>query len=348
MGPTYWHTKKMWREFLKFCPSEIILEINRSERRITLKGDRHVYFKSADNPDSLRSEGLDVLWVDEGGQVSEEAWELALRPALMDRLGKGIFTGSPKGKNWYYRLWMRGQDPLQAVYESWSFSSYTNPYLNRKELDDFKADMTELAFLQEVMAEFVDDVGSVFRGIRACVSGGLEEPQTWKSYVAGCDLAKHSDFTVICILDHMGHLVFFDRFSRLDWVFQCKRIVEACRRYRAPLLLDSTGVGDPIFDLLWREGLDVEGYKFTNQSKKELIENLSIMIDNRQLSYPDIPVLLNEMSIFGYKMSPVGNVQYGAPKGYHDDCPTALGLACWKLRNKQNTGPAMYAVNTRR
>jgi hypothetical protein len=204
--------------------------------------------------------------------------------------------------------------------------------------------MPELAYRQEILAEFLDDVGSVFRNIKGCVNGSLEEPIAGKRYVAGCDLAKHEDFTVICVLDDHGHLVYFDRFSQLDWVFQSKRIVDICRRYNnARLLLDSTGVGDPIYDNLRRSGLSVEGYKFTNASKKDLIENLSIAIENKAITYPDIPVLLSELGLFGYKISPAGVTTYNAPDGYHDDCVIALALASW-FQNKPKANPSFLLL----
>ena len=105
VAPTYWHTQRQWSEFFNFCPPELIEEIHRTDRHVTLKGKRHVWFKSADNPDSLRSQGVKVLWVDEGAQISEEAWTMALRPSLMDEKGIAVFTGTPRGHNWYFRLW---------------------------------------------------------------------------------------------------------------------------------------------------------------------------------------------------------------------------------------------------
>ncbi|RLC88051.1 MAG: hypothetical protein DRJ03_04075 [Chloroflexi bacterium] len=331
VAPTYWHTQKMWREFLRFCPRVLIVEINRADHHIRLVGDRHVWFKSADNPDSLRSEGLDWLWMDEGGQIKEEAWDLALRPALMDRKGVAWFTGTPKGKNWYFRLWTRGQDPAQKDYESWTFPSHSNPYLDPKEIEDFARDMPELALRQEIYAQFIEDVGSVFRGVEECVKGSLEPPVLHKTYVMGADLAKHQDFTVLCVLDNDGHLCAFDRFSELDWVFQRRRIVNLAQRYKARLLIDSTGVGDPVLDELRRNNVKVEGYKFTSASKKDLIENLSILIDNRKISFPDIPELVNELKLYGYTTTPSGTIRYGAPEGYHDDCVIALALAAWQV-----------------
>jgi phage FluMu gp28-like protein len=330
VAPTFWHTQKQWKEFLRYCPREFIIEVHRGEHKITLLGNREVWFRSCDNPDSLRSEGLDILWMDEGGQIKEDAWTMALRPALMDKKGKAFFTGTPKGKNWYFQLWTRGQDKDQTDYESWAFPSTGNPYIDPSEVADFARDMPEMAYKQEILAEFVDDVGSVFRKVDGCIAGKYEPYSRFKAYYMGVDLAKHMDFTVLCVLDNDGHLCAFDRFNQLDWVFQRKRIINLAHKYPCRILMDSTGVGDPVFDELKRSGLTVSGYKFTNASKKELIENLSIRIENREISYPNEPVLMNELKLFGYTVSPSGIISYGAPEGYHDDCVIALALAAWQ------------------
>ena len=130
-----------------------------------------------------------------------------------------------------------------------------------------------------------------------------------------------------------GHLCAFDRFSELDLVFQRKRIVQLAQGYDARLLIDSTGVGDPVCDELYRENVRIDRYKFTNATKKDLIENLSIIIENGQLTIPQIPELINDLKLYGYKTTPSGNVQYGSSEGYHDDCVVALALAAWQLKH---------------
>jgi hypothetical protein len=250
----------------------------------------------------------------------------------MDKHGRAIFTGTPKGQNWYFQLWTKGQDPLQQDYKSWSFPSSTNPYLDPKEIQEFARDMPEMALRQELYAEFLRDVGSVFRNVESLVKGSLEPPNQGKTYVMGCDVAKHQDFTVAVILDSDGQLCAFERYGELDWELQIKRIAELCLQYHARLLIDASGVGDPLFDRLQRSGLHVDGYKFTSASKAELVENLSMMIDQKAISYPNIPELINELKLFGYTTSKGGTVQYGAPSGYHDDCVIALALATWQIR----------------
>jgi hypothetical protein len=335
VAPTFWHTQKQWKEVMRHCPKEIIVDINRGEHKITLLGGREIWFRSADNPDSLRSEGIDVLWMDEGGQIKEDAWTLALRPALMDKKGIAFFTGTPKGKNWYFQLWTRGQDKTQTDYESWAFPSGSNPYIDKAEIEDFARDMPELAYRQEILAEFLDEVGSVFRKVRRCIKGDYEERRDDKVYFMGVDLAKTQDFTVLTVIDHEGHVCAWDRFAQLDWVFQQSRIINLAEKYKAKVIIDSSGVGDPIFDELHRKGLQVIGYKFTNATKKDLIDNLSIRIDNEEVSYPDIPVLVNELQLYGYTTNKQGVVYYGAPEGYHDDAVISLALAAWMVKHGQ-------------
>ena len=45
--------------------------------------------------------------------------------------------------------------------------------------------------------------------------------------------------------------------------------------------------------------------------------------------------MISELKLFGYKTTSNGNVQYGAPEGYHDECVVALALAAWQLKRFQ-------------
>ena len=312
-------------------PQEFIgkkLEQQEVIRFLQLRNGSEIWFHSAENPETLRGGGIDYLVVDEPALMKRSVWENVLRPALSDRKGRVVFISTPKGGNWFRELWSRGQDPLFPDYKSWSFPTVANPYIDAGEVEDARRTLPEMVFRQEYLAEFLEDIGAVFRRVTDHVV--KDELQSRGSRcLVGVDLAKHQDFTVLTAMDESGQVVGFDRFQQLDWVFQKQRIKGFAERFDGKVLMDSTGVGDPIFDDLSRMGLDVEGYKFTAPSKKALVENLSTMLDNDEITYPEIPELINELRIFGYKMGPSGNVSYSAPEGYHDDCVVSLALAAW-------------------
>lgn len=267
--------------------------------------------------------------VDEAARVSRDVWEEVLRPAVSDTAGKVLFISTPKGKNWFYELWTRGFDPQHPDYKSWKFPTSDNPKVPTADIEQARQSLPVDVFNQEYLAEFLDNNAGVFRNVKACIGSVAQEPDPAHAYRAGLDLARLTDFTVLTILDENGNQVFFDRFNMLDWAVQKQRIISTVQKYDARLLLDSTGIGDPIFDDLSRAGLAVDGYKFTSDSKKKLIELLMLSFEKGRIRILDEPVQANELDIFEYTIGQSGTVHYSAPEGYHDDCVIGLALANW-------------------
>jgi hypothetical protein len=108
-----------------------------------------------------------------------------------------------------------------------------------------------------------------------------------RDVVVGCDVAKHTDFTVLIAMDAAtGRCFAMERFNHLDWPVQKERILSFARNVRGRLILDATGVGDPIYDDLKRVYPDVEGFKLTNASKTQLIQRLIVAVEQRKVSWP--------------------------------------------------------------
>ena len=340
VAPNYELTKKVFREVIIIMNTYFKGSIERQSEAnnyIKLRGGSELVGKSADNPVGLLGEGLDFLIIDEAASLKREVWEEYLRPTLADRQGWALFISSPKGKNWFYEEFVRGQDREEGTVQSWNFLTSHNPYIPKKEIAHAKKHLPERVFLQEFQGKFIEDIGGVFRGVRDCVGGRLEDPDANKSYVIGVDLAKYQDYTVIVVMEKTNmQVVYFDRFHKLDWNFQKNKIANVIRRYNnAQCTIDATGIGDPIFDDLNRLGLNIIPYKISGVSKKPLIENLSLNIQEGNISYPDIPELINELNIYAYTQSQTtGHTSYSAPEGYHDDIVIALALACWNLKSE--------------
>jgi phage terminase large subunit-like protein len=345
VAPIYSQSKMAFRTFLsaakKGKAEAAFKAVSHSELRIEMINGAAIMFKSADNPDNLRGEGLCRVVVDEAARVKREVWEAVLRPAVSDTQGRVLFISTPKGKNWFYELWTRGQDKLQPEFKSWKFPTADNPKISESDILQARQSLPVDVFNQEYLAEFLENSAGVFRNIQACIGSRREEPLPGKEYSAGLDLARLTDFTVLTILDQAGRQVYWDRFNLLDWTVQKERIIPVIRLYKAKLNVDATGVGDPIYEDLRRADLDVQGYKFTADSKKKLIETLMIGFDQKKVSIFDERVQTNELEIFEYRIGSSGMVHYSAPEGYHDDAVIALALAYW-LIGGTNLGQEAY------
>jgi phage FluMu gp28-like protein len=252
-----------------------------------------------------------------------------------------LFISTPKSFNWFHELFCKGQLPEEKEFESWQFPTAASPFVDMEEIAAAEKSLPQIVFRQEYLAEFIDEAGSVFRGVNECICGELEEPDEKKNYVMGADLAKHQDFTVLVVRDgEEKHVVAFERFNELSWEFQKSKILALAKKYNdARIVLDSSGVGDPLYDDLSRDKADIEAFTFTNESKAKLIESLSIAIEQKQLTFPNLPELINELHAFGFEVLPSGRMRYCAPGHLHDDCVIAVALAWKECKDYTYTDP---------
>lgn len=165
VAPTFPHARVAWRLMLSLASQIPTTKIDRANMRIALPGGGWVQVKSAKDPTALRSEGLDLVVVDEAAFIPSrkwpQVWKQALRPALADRLGRAMFISTPNGFNHFYDLW---QEAVGAP--DWFTShlpAWENPWIAPSEIEDARRDLPEAVFRQEYGAEFVDVAGSLFR-----------------------------------------------------------------------------------------------------------------------------------------------------------------------------------------
>jgi len=335
VSPTYRQSKMIAFKMIKdYLPEKLIKNINLSELTFLLANGSEISLKGADTEDGLKGVGLTFVVLDEFASMRANAWYEELRPTLADSGGRAMFIGTPKGRNHFYDLFVKdGND-----YESFRFRTEDNPYIPKEEIEEMRKDMPESLFRQEVLAEFLDDSSGVFRGVQRCIVGELKSPVLGRFYVMGVDLAKTVDFTVLTVIDSVTReVVAFERFQDLSWKEQKFRVQRLAAKYNNALcLLDQTGVGDPVLEDLQSSNISVEGFKFSsNLAKREVIENLSIAIEQRRITFPkELDILTKELLEFGYNITNSGNITYSAPSGKHDDCVISLALAVWSLRSQ--------------
>lgn len=324
------HMRRMAQQYSKFIKPN---GYNKSDRSIELINGSVWYFKGADDPENLEGETLDGLVLDEAAKYPEEVWFQTLKPMLAVKQGWVDFIGKPRGNNYFKRLWNSAETD-----NDWTrihYASNTSPFFSQTEYDEARANTPLDIFRQEYDAEFVDYSGTVFRNLEYYPYWGeLEPANPGKKYYAGIDLARTHDFTVIVILDHRKKICAFERFNNIPWSLQKEKIKKICSDYNANVVIDSTGLGDPIFDDLAMAGMKISGYKFTNQTKRVLIEQLIMDLENEELTMVRIPELINEMNNFEKEETSSGLIRYHGSQGVHDDGVIALSLANYNCIKK--------------
>jgi phage FluMu gp28-like protein len=143
------------------------------------------------------------------------------------------------------------------------------------------------------------------------------------------DFAKSADYTVLVgMTTNSKKCFYYRRLNKTDY----KIVLEILKReavfYDADVIFDATGVGAGLADFLSRD-MNAYPYKFTNESKNELINKLIIACEYSEIELPNIITMRNEFEIFTYTLSKTGKMLYSAPEGKHDDCVVAVALANW-------------------
>jgi hypothetical protein len=323
--PTYSLAKVFFNRLIHALP----FLNNKSDLKLSFPNGGSVEFFTGERLDNLRGRKFHWVIIDEASFIPnlEQGWLNSIRPTLTDYKGRALFLSTPRGKNYFYSLFMKGGED---GWESFKFTTYDNPYIDSTEIDEARTQLPAAVFEQEYMANPMENAANPFGSehIRACI-----RPMSYNEPVCyGIDLAKSYDFTVIIGLDLNGIVCYYERFQR-DWSTTKQTILKLPKK---PIVIDSTGVGDPIFEDLQREGLQIQGLKFTQGSKQQLMIGLQTAIHTQKIGYPDGEIV-RELEVFEYQYSATG-VKYSAPSGFHDDCVMALSLAWHNMNFKAGSG----------
>ncbi len=317
--------------FIDHFPKDYVKKISNSEMQIITKNGSVFQVIGTDNIDSVMGTNPRGCVFSEYSLQQPRAWDY-IRPILAENEGWAVFNFTPRGRNHAWQLLQLARsDPawfhqVLTVKDTGAIADET--------LDREKREMTRDFFEQEYLCVFTDGAGQFFKNIEACLWDGNLEPQPRVQYQAGIDLAKIRDWTVLTVIDlntfKVGRQI---RFNQIDYTVQKKYIKEFYERWHKPrTYIDKTGVGEPIYDDLWAAGLSrLEPFVFTEQSKKDLLINLQLKLEQRIIQIPNDETLLNELKAFRYDLGDNGQTRIIGIQGVPTDTVMSLALAVWQL-----------------
>jgi hypothetical protein len=305
---------------------------NESKRTMEL-GKGLLRVKTGRDADVLRGFDADVLILDECAFLDPTAWYEVGAPMMADRDGTAIFLSTPLRKNWFYHLYQKAIADTTGRWMAVHATTLDNPHLNQKAVGELAQDMTEEAYRQEILAEFLEGQGQVFRNIDACATAPRVEPYAGE-FVMGVDTAQKQDYSVGVVIDKTTRrMVDMIRFNAVPWAVYRERMAGLADKWHVErIIFEINSVGSPNFEALAMDGLPVVAFNTTAQSKPPLIESLRLAFERQEIEIQDDPALLSELGAYEYTVSAQGRPAYSAPAGLHDDCVMALALA-WQGAN---------------
>jgi hypothetical protein len=318
------------------------------------KGDNEVHWwnnakwflRSADAPDSIVSKGYNMIVIDEAALILQEVWQKQILPIARKKNCKIILISTPRGKNWFYQLFLDGLDAAKKRY-----FSIQQPWWKRPDypqlLIDLMKDLPKHIREQEFEAKFLDAGGGIFGNFKKIFYGKEiqfnSDQQEWyhkdwrkyidKECVMSVDFAKSVDYTVIAISDINKTLLYYCRLNKTDYKTVLSKIDMLAKKFNyCDLIYDATGVGNGLGDFL---GANINAYPFvfTNESKNDIIHRMAVAFEYAQWKIPNIVTVRNEFELLEMRVTKTGKISYSAPDGKHDDVVMSMSMLNWYIEN---------------
>lgn len=288
---------------------------------------------------------VDLAIMDEAAIMPGRIWYQIISPTLIDREGEALMISTPRGRNWFYDVWTRGQDEAQKDWASWTFTTQDNETLPTGEADRMAADLPRLEADQEIYAKWLAAGSSVFlleeyAKQRDVVSdtGIVVGPDIKGTVFLGVDLARTNDYTVLYgELEYNRKNCYYARWNGVAWSEQKQRIRRAVRTIlragaeHVTLMVDDGNAGTVIIEDLQEEGYDVLGVNFTTH-KANMVRLLATDLEMGKAFVLEDGLV--EFENYGMRVTASGKTSYSAPDSQHDDIVCSKMLAHWGCVNE--------------
>ena len=297
--------------------------------------------RSADTPHRLRGEGLDFLVMDEAAFVKPDVWQQVLRPTLTERKGGALFISTPMGmNNWFYELWemAEGRDD----WERFQFPSWSNPLVDKEEVEQAKTEVGSIVYAQEYLAEFVEagqgllkpewlryfkeKNGRYFTGTE---NVELSECTRFCTVDLATSIDEKADYTVIasCAVTPQGKILVLDVYrDRMQAPDIIPRIRQKMEEYDLQWVgMERVGFQLSLIQFAKREGLAVKELK-ADKDKISRAMPLAARMESGDIYFRQgamwLPEVERELMTF--------------PVGHHDDIVDAIsyGVLCAQVRRE--------------
>ena len=345
--PTNNQCRKCFKDAVNMLRSSkgIITSANASFLEIEFFNGSIIYFKSGEQRENLRGYTCTgLLALDEVAFLGSYIEELCFPYCNVSKANILMFS-TPKFKSGVYWNWYeRALSNFPGVYLV-DFNDYdTSMLLSPEQLEAYRLSLAPTTFQSEYLGEFIEESGTVFKDFARLYN---ESPEMTGVYSVGIDWGSGSgnDYTAVSIFNDKKEQVDVFYFNDLSPQEQIEIIEQNLQKYyptkrrgqAVNVVVEMNSIGRIFYDLLAEKlgshyGVSLKGFTTTNESKRKIIENLQLEIQNGTITL--IPDTEQSLQLSGYEIesTATGKITYNGKNGIHDDLVVSTSLAVWNLK----------------
>ena len=351
ISPTFQLGRKVYTEITKMLEGKgVIKKANASTLTIETIYGSTLQCHSIEAYTSIRGTTVSgILVMDECAYYAdilpngEEPFSNVIYPIIKARKPKVLCISTPRGKRgMYWQLYLRAVNGEKGYREITS-TIFDDSLVSEEEINEIKRNISDIAFRQEFMVEFLDSSLTFFKDYQDCFSDFTFNDKE-KIHI-GCDLsANGEDATVVTLINESMQVKQYVIEGTLDVKYnKIANIINSVPNLVAAYL-ENNGVGTPMIQeikKLVRHKSKIYEFTTTNSSKEEIVSDMAVKIANKEIHFNnDDNGLFAELGSFIVKYTKSGKMQFEAQSGKHDD---RILSACIALKCK--TDFANYGIN---
>lgn len=338
--PTFALGDKIFDEIVQvLSPTGLIKKANASKMLIETVFGSKLKFFSFQNPNAIRGFTIKngYLILDEAAFIADKLPDGSdpigvIFPLIKANLktNKVLYISTPNGKR---GLFYEGYMKALAKSPGWrcySADIYADQLVSEEDIKFIKNSMSDIAFRQEFLVEFLDNGLTYFTGFADCFHK-FEYDYSLQQFI-GVDLsANGKDETIVTLINAKNQVKQHVIKGTLDSKYkQISDIINNTKNLKNAYI-ECNSIGAPMINeirkLVNNKNL-IQEFNTTNKSKNEILSAVSVDIAKEQIYFDENDTqLYSQFSTFTAKYSKTGAVQLEALPGYKDDRIMSLGIA---------------------
>lgn len=334
LEPTLSQSRRVFKQMVKSLGGEespVIKSSNATLLELELFNGSQVIFKSAEQREALRGATVknSILIIDEGAFIEDDIY-FVLDPIVDATKSPVMIISTPlflSGE--FYERYKRGREGSKFV-KSYDWSEYdTSALLDPEKLEYYRETMSPLKFRSEILGEFIEEGSYIFGDIGKCVDSKAAANAV--PVYAGIDWGggDGGNSTVLTLISKDRVVRECLRWKDFDSVDLVDVIAEEIiKRGLKRVQVEKNSIGKTFYDMLKRKvpaGM-LKLFITTNDSKREIIEELIKAFQKGTITIPDDPTLKKQLQHYAQEKTKTGYTYNGAD-GVEDDYVMSLAFA---------------------
>ena len=317
-------------------PAGIVKSSNASDLIIKFKNGSQITLKSGESKKAVRGVTCTgICIIDEAAFIEYEVIQVILPIINVHRTPLLIISTPMFTEGFFYNQFMK-QSALIKQFD-WSLDKYDfSEFISQEMIDDYKLEYTPNKFRTEILGEFISDSSFIFGEFKECII----EPEDKIPVYAGIDFAAGggNDSTVVTFFNKYRQVINIWSTNTLAPSAQIDYIAQLIneRPTLLKVLVEGNSIGDIYFDNIkvrLKNKMVIDKFMTTNDSKKEIIEDLILAFQRKEIGIIDDPVLLKQLAYYDIQKTKTGYTYNTSNDSVHDDyCMSlAIGYHCFKV-----------------